>query len=267
MDKHIKNCLNMFSLLVIVAGLIGYGRSAFALPPAQQNGTCAITSPTAGSVLRGQVVIRGTATHPNFTGYQVGYAPDPNPTGEWKFFASGQSPVQNGQLGVWDTTKLPDGAYQLIMEVIRTDGNKDLCFVGTMRVNNSAPTATFTPPPLPTAASTPTPLPTTTVMATATTVVTSTVVIEQPPTSTPRPTPTYSAVSNPTPTPSSATFKLPFELAGLRDWSCKGAQLTLIVAVVVSAYFIIRNAVAAGIRKVSQPKDVEGFHRRRPREY
>ncbi len=261
-----KRLTKLFLVLTIAGmALVGYGHLVYALPPLQGQGTCAITSPTAGSLLRGQVVIRGTATHPNFTGYQIGYAPDPNPTGEWKFFASGQSPVQNGQLGVWDTTQLPDGAYQLIMEVFRTDGNKDLCFVGTMRVNNSAPTATFTPPPLPTAANTPTPLPTARI--TATTTLTSTVVIEQPPTSTPRPTPTYSAVNNPTPTPSGGTFKLPFELGSLRDWSCKGAQLTLIVTVVVSAYFIIRNAVAAGVRKLGQPRDVEGFHRRRPREY
>lgn len=235
---------------------LGSGLSAMS-PSQQGEGVCTITAPVAGNVLRGQVVVRGTAKHSAFTGYQVGYAPDPNPTGEWKFFASGQTSVENGQLGIWDTTQLADGAYQLLMEVFRSDGNKDLCFVGTIRINNSAPTPTFTPPPLPTAANTPTPLPTTTETAT--------VVVEQPPTSTPRPTPTYSAANNPTPTPSEGGFKLPVEMSSVRDWSCKGAQLTLIVAVVVALYFIIRTAVAAGVRKVGQPKDVEGFHRRRPR--
>ncbi len=232
------------------------------MPPLQGEGVCAITAPVAGGVLRGQVIVRGTAKHPNFTGYQIGYATDPNPTGEWKFFASGQTAVENGQLGVWDTTQLADGAYQLLMEVFRNDGNKDLCFVGTMRINNSAPTPTFTPLPLPTSADTPTVLPST---ATVEVPATATVVIEQPPTSTPRATPTYSAADNPTPTPAEGGFKLPIELSSVRDWSCKGAQLTLVVAVVVALYFVIRTAVAAGVRKVGQPKDVEGFHHRRPR--
>ncbi|MBN1937111.1 MAG: hypothetical protein JW934_20805 [Anaerolineae bacterium] len=255
-----KKLFWVLTAAVIVMFLASYGPGSYAMPSFQQSeGTCAITSPVAGNLLSGQVIIRGTAKHPGFTGYQIGYAPDPNPTGEWKFFASGQSSVENGQLGVWNTTQLADGAYQLIMEVFRNDGNKDLCFVGTMRINNSAPTPTFTPLPLPTSANTPTPLPTATQTAT--------VVIEQPPTSTPRPTPTYSAADNPTPTPQEGGFKLPFEMSSVRDWSCKGALLTLVIAIVVALYFIIRSAVATGVRKISQPKDVEGFHRRRPREY
>ena len=84
---------------------------------------------------------------------------------------------------------------------------------------------------------------------------------------TPRPTPTYSTVDNPTPTPQMTRFNLPIDPAGVRNASCRGAQLAILVAVIVALYFIIRNVVVHGVRKVWKPRDVEGFHARRPREH
>ena len=252
----VKKTILVFSF--IFGLLMANALTLRAAPPLQQ-GTCIISAPATGSVLRGQVPIQGTAKHPGFTGYQVGYAPEPNPSGEWTFFANGQEQVENGQLGIWDTTSIPDGAYKLLVEVFRNDGNKDLCFSGVVSINNTAPTATFTAMPLPTAANTPTPLPSPTT--------TPTVFIEQPPTPTPRATPTYSAVDNPTPTPQMTRFQLPIEIASVRDWSCKGAMVTAAIATVVALYFVIRNVVIGGVRHAGQPKKVEGFHRRRPRQY
>ena len=225
----------------------------------QEQNRCLIRVPASGSQVRGQVAVVGSATHPDFTWYQIGYAPDPNPSGRWEFFWSSESAVPDGQLGVWNTGGLADGTYQLILEVHRKDSNNDHCFVTQIRVNNSAPTPTFTAAPLPTSADTPTPLPTPEDTAT--------VAIEQPPTMTPRPTPTYSTVDNPTPTPQMTRFNLPIEPASVRNASCRGAQLAVLVAVVVALYFIIRNVVVRGVRKVWKPRDVEGFHTRRPREY
>ncbi len=256
----------MGSILILALVL-----SWLVLPPpvtvAQQPDTCAITLPVSGSVLRGQVTIKGTAKY----AFQIGYAPDPNPSGEWKFFANGQQAVENGQLGIWDTRSLPDGLYQLIIEVFRQDGNKDLCFMSRLTVNNTAPTPTFTAEPLPTPGNTPTPRPqvttTVSITATAAVTVTSTPAVQQPPTATPRATPTYSPVNNPTPTPGASKFALPIELGSVRDWSCRGAQFTLVIALVVIIYFVVRNAIAHGVRQVGKPRDVEGFHRRRPRQY
>lgn len=39
------------------------------------------------------------------------------------------------------------------------------------------------------------------------------------------------------------------------------------IAAVVTLYFVIRNAVIGGVRRISDSKDMEGFHRRRPRRY
>jgi hypothetical protein len=241
---------------LIVGLLVLWAGQAYAQ---EGQGQCLIQSPAPGEDVRGQVMIVGAATHPDFRWYQLGYAPDPNPDGKWSFFWSSETAVSGGQLGMWDTTQISDGTYQLILEVHRNDGNNEHCFVQNIRVNNSAPTPTFTALPLPTRADTPTPLPTLED--------TPTVVVEQPPTATPRPTPTYSGVSNPTPTPQMTRFQLPIDPASVRTAGCRGAQLTILVALVIALYFIIRGIVVHGVRKAWKSPDVEGFHSRRPREY
>jgi hypothetical protein len=246
-----------FTVLLCLIALSGW-QTVEASPVQQDPSICLISSPASGSQLRGEVVITGTATHPDFTWYQIGYAPDPNPDGKWKFFYNSETAVASGRLGVWNTTQIPDGTYQLILEVHRSDSNNDHCFVQKLRVNNTAPTATFTAVPLPTSANTPTPLPTA--------ADTPTVAIEQPPTATPRATPTYSAVNNPTPTPQMTRIQLPIEATSIRTASCRGAQIAVVVAVIATLYFIIRNAMASGIRKVWKRQNVEGFHTRRPRQ-
>ena len=55
--------------------------------------------------------------------------------------------------------------------------------------------------------------------------------------------------------------------ASVRTAGCRGAQLTILVALVIALYFIIRSIVAHGVRKAWKSRDVEGFHTRRPREY
>jgi hypothetical protein len=247
-------------LVTVILCVIALAGTAHAAPPLQQGQVkCLIASPADGSQARGQVTVQGSATHPDFTWYQVGWATSPNATGEWTFFHSSESAVDNGQLAVWNTGALPDGLYQLLIEVHRKDGNYDLCFSGTIRINNTAPTPTFTAVPLPTAASTPTPL--------ATPEPTATVLVEQPPTATPRATPTYSAIDNPTPTPEQTRINLPIDPGSVRDASCRGAQITVLIAIAIALYFVIRNIAVSGVRKIWKPKDSKGFHVRRPRDH
>ncbi|MBN1642826.1 MAG: hypothetical protein JXA09_16435 [Anaerolineae bacterium] len=247
-------------IVFLVAALAVTSGTAYAAPAAQQvQSQCLIVAPATGSQVRGQVAVQGSATHPDFTWYQVGYAPEPNPTGEWTFFSNSESSVNNGQLAVWDTRALRDGTYQLLLEVHRSDGNFDLCFSTKIRVVNTQPTPTFTAVPLPTTADTPTPLPTPEATAT--------VLVEQPPTATPRATPTYSAVDNPTPTPEETRFQLPIEAGSIRNASCRGAQLTVLAAVAIALYFAFRSLAVNGLRKLRKSDDVQGFHRRRPREF
>lgn len=157
--------------------------------PLRQGSVAVISSPASGSAVRGQVQVTGSALHPEFDRYELYYTAEPGEN--WIFIGEpGRQPVDNGFLGAWDTTSLPDGAYSLRLRVVRRDGNYDEGYARNLTVANTTP---------------PTPTPTTTVAEVATlpppveAVVTPTpeatptaVNVEQPeiPTATPRPSPT-----------------------------------------------------------------------------
>ncbi|MBZ0293710.1 MAG: PKD domain-containing protein [Anaerolineae bacterium] len=100
-----------------------------------------IYSPVPGNIVAGNVQVLGAATHPQFLQYQLEYGPDPNPGNAW-FAATGisQVPVFNGQLGVWNTTVITDGVYQLRLRVVLRDGTSLVTVVNQIRVQNRVPT-------------------------------------------------------------------------------------------------------------------------------
>ena len=168
-----KYVLALCLLAVLIVGLFVVRLEA---APPQQGAV--ITSPQDRDVVRGLLVIKGTATHPSFWKYEVYFAPEPNPNDQWRpvreeVFVQ----VVDGRLETWDTTLVPDGTYSLRLRVVRTDGNYQEYYVRQISVVNAQPTETPTTTPTP--AATRTPLPPT-----------PTVIIQQPPTATPRPTST-----------------------------------------------------------------------------
>ncbi len=165
--------ISAFCLLAaFLTGLCIVGLEA--APPQQE---AVITSPSDRDVVRGLLVIKGTATHPDFWKYEVHYAPEPNPTDQWILLGLHEAQVVDGRLETWDTTQVPDGTYSLRLRVVRRDGNYTQYYVRQISVVNAQPTETPTPTPTPPATRTPPPP-------------TPTVIIEQPPTATPRPTST-----------------------------------------------------------------------------
>lgn len=162
-------------LAVLLAGQAG------SLPPAVAQSPNGITSPVENSVVQGQVQIIGTAVHPQFLRYELFFGPCPVSGAEWCGIGDAVfRQVQNGLLGVWNTTAIPDGTYSIQLRVVKQDGNYESYFVRGLTVaNTQPPTATPTPTETP---STPTATPPATVTGG-----TPTVIIQQPPTSTPRP--------------------------------------------------------------------------------
>jgi hypothetical protein len=168
--------IRKISTLGLLATLItGFSIVGLEAAPSQQEAV--ITSPQDRDVVRGLLVIKGTATHPNFWKYEVYFAPEPNPTDQWQLLGLHEMQVTDGRLEAWDTSLVPDGTYSLRLRVVRTDGNYDEYYVRQISVVNAQPTETPTSTPTPPATRTPLPP-------------TPTVIIEQPPTSTPRPTST-----------------------------------------------------------------------------
>lgn len=130
-------CLYLLSIFIL-------NRPVFAQ---EQNG---ITSPVAGQVVSGVVIVRGTASGGSFLRYEVAF----NNGSDWIVFAEGDQPVVNDTLAIWDTTVgstsnpvYPDGVYQLRLRVVRQDFNYSEFFVPNITIANSTtlPTATIAP--------------------------------------------------------------------------------------------------------------------------
>lgn len=160
-------------------------KAAPMVSPWGQDTLVVITSPRNNAVVRGRVVITGSAFLPDFWKYEVHYASEPG--GQWIMIGLvHEVPVVDGQLAVWDTTLVSDGRYSLRLRVVHKDGNYKEYFVREISVANAQPTET----PMPESTPSPTPLPPT-----------PTIIIEQPsppPTATPKPSPVVTVTPQPT---------------------------------------------------------------------
>ncbi len=240
-------------LAVLLAEQVGPPAPAIAQSPS------GITSPVDNSVVRGQVQIIGTAVHPQFLRYELFFGPCPVSGAEWCGIGDAVfRQVQNGLLGVWNTTAIPDGTYSIQLRVVKQDGNYESYFVRGLTVaNTQPPTATPTPTETP---STPTATPPGTVAGG-----TPTVIIQQPPTSTPRPptaTPRATAAAGATsgrgdsggslggilPLPDMNTVNN--YVAHIRAAFILGMWLGVGAILLLGIYLGLRNSVRAAFRRV-----------------
>ncbi|MEA3408208.1 MAG: hypothetical protein U9R48_09040 [Chloroflexota bacterium] len=155
-------------VLMLLFLLSGLAPSAIHAQPSQQQMKVEITSPEMNAELRGMVAIVGSASVPSFQFYKVEFGVGPSPS-EWAVIGElHDQPVINGQLAVWDTTKLPDGVYTLRLQAVKQDGNWEEFYVRQLAIVNTRPTPTPTPTVTPTLEPTPTEVREATPEATAT---------------------------------------------------------------------------------------------------
>lgn len=223
-----KSILALFLLAVLLIALSV--TSLNASPPQQQ---AVITSPQDRDVVRGLLVIKGTATHPSFWKYEIYYAPEPNPNDQWHLLGLYEAQIIDGRLEIWDTTLVPDGTYSLRLRVVRVDGNYDEYYVRQISVVNVQPDIqpTETPTLMPTPVATRTPLPPT-----------PTVIIEQPPTATPRPTSTPGPVGA-TPEPEEETG-LNVTVQGLGKALLYGAGGAMGLFLLMAVIIVLRRLIS-----------------------
>ena len=154
-------------LVMAVPAFLGFS-VVYAEPLRQAQRQVQIISPEMNSELRGLVPILGSASIADFQFYKVEFGFGPNPS-EWAVIGSlHEVRVINGQLEVWDTNAVPDGAYTLRLQAVKKDGNFDEFVVRQIVVVNNQPTPTPTPTSEPTSALTATLRPTDTPRPTAT---------------------------------------------------------------------------------------------------
>lgn len=109
----------------IIVTLLGLGVS-----PAQAQdpeGIAEISGPIAGVPLFGEIVITGSANHPQFARYSIEFAFDPNVTDTWFPILTSEQPVVGSTLAVWDTGRITPGQYMLRLRMFTRDaGNQPL---------------------------------------------------------------------------------------------------------------------------------------------
>jgi hypothetical protein len=99
-----------------------------AAPPAAQTSTAQgcvpdqvmITAPEPAEEISGIVDIQGSVSAPNFGFYKYEVAPQASET--WVTISAGRTTKNNESLGLWDTTALTPGDYQLRVVVIDNQG-------------------------------------------------------------------------------------------------------------------------------------------------
>lgn len=90
------------------------------------NPNATLTSPEAGESLSGVVEIEGTASITNFAFYKYEFREANNPEASWQAISAGTTPVEEGELGTWDTSLVPAGDYAFRLVVTDANGNAPL---------------------------------------------------------------------------------------------------------------------------------------------
>ena len=105
------------------------------------------TSPTNGQQLTGSVQFTGVATGPNFARWQIELAPASAPD-NFQVIVPAITSQANGNLAIWDSTTVVNGAYKLRLAAFSTDGGYRYHTID-IGINNIPPTPTLAPPTLP----------------------------------------------------------------------------------------------------------------------
>jgi len=106
-----------------------------------------ITAPQSGQVVQGLTVVTGSVDLLGFSYYELAFAYQDDPTGTWFILQTSSNVVSAGELGVWDTSVLTDGDYNLRLRAWLLDGSMQETIVTALHVRNytAMPTSTSTP--------------------------------------------------------------------------------------------------------------------------
>jgi len=114
----------------------------------QSPGGLGFYAPDAGSVVHGQTAIVATAvaiTDRPFLRYELSLSQAG--IEDWTLLYTGERPAWQEPIYYWDTTKVPDGLYDMRMRVVFKDSNYEEYFLRNLSVaNNASPVLAFTPP-------------------------------------------------------------------------------------------------------------------------
>jgi hypothetical protein len=131
------------TLLSLIAGVL-LSQPSFAQAP----GYADISHPSDGETVHDLVTVYGSAFHPSFEYYDLSFAYPGDPTNTW--FQIGdrvETPVREGELGIWDTSGISEGIYQLRLQVVLTNGTVIEALVTNLQVSSEQVIQLSTPIP------------------------------------------------------------------------------------------------------------------------
>jgi hypothetical protein len=96
-----------------------------------------IIAPQSDTAIAGNVSIVGSALLQGFRRYEVHIAKAASE--DWRWLVTSEAYVSEGELYRFDTTRLPDGFYDLRLRAIRDDGNYAEVFVQDVEIRNANP--------------------------------------------------------------------------------------------------------------------------------
>jgi hypothetical protein len=155
MGPHIKRILlvGLAVILLVAVGIYEQPTDAARLnqyptptpspSPVRSINYAEITSPKPGAVVFGVITIQGTALIEDYIEYQVHISV--HGLENWSWLVTSFEIVRDGTLYTLDTTRFPDGFYDLRVRAIRRDGNYNEAFVRKIEIRNTNP-----PTPIPT---------------------------------------------------------------------------------------------------------------------
>ncbi len=108
-----------------------------AIQPPVPSADVRITMPQLYAFVRGQVLLKGTASGEGFKSYQVQVGQGVNPQTWLRVGEEGSAPVVDGEFGVWDTPE-QDGLYSIRLQVVRTDQIAETAVI-QVTVDNTPP--------------------------------------------------------------------------------------------------------------------------------
>ena len=252
-----KRMLVVIAFLVLGLAVTSPGVAAPGVAAPQPQVRSVITFPESGATVSGAVEVRGIAVHSNIDFFEVLYAAGPEPTGgsQWtKFSIVDDTQVDDGALGLWDTTTIPDGSYTLALAVWGVDdpSNPWLFFTTDLTVNNAQPVEMPTPEPTE-VPPTPEPMPTAVLGPTPTPVS-----IQQPDTPTPAPTPAAVGEANGASDASAADeseggLSLALDTETLRSAFCTGGLMAVMLFLLWGLYLMGKISVRWYLRQRTGP--------------
>lgn len=150
--------MNVRRVFVLLLPLLILATAAFQsfdpVPSTTVDPNVNITFPPPIYLLRGDVEIRGSANSPSLIGHYIEYrelnadfTPVAGTTGWTPATLPSNSAVADGVLGVWDTTQVDDGAYEIRLAVIGSGGTT-YARVSPLRVENNPPPFVIIEPPV-----------------------------------------------------------------------------------------------------------------------